>query len=324
MTWRASAVNIVSTAIPCSIPSGLRILRAVSLEHPESGRVVPGEQIGLIGLGLMGNALAERLWQGGFEILGWDISPERREDLRRVGGRAAGSCDEVLAACLRVVLSLPNLEVVAQVLHEGDASLRDGHLLVDTTTGSPKQAEALGKQLASRGIFYLDATVSGSSAQVRAGEVIVMAGGPREVFQRCEDLFRCFARHAFHLGPCGSGAKMKLVTNLVLGLNRAALAEGLAFAEHLQLNLQETCAILRESMAYSRIMDTKGPKMLSGDFTPQAKLSQHLKDVRLILEAATKSGARLPLTQTHKELLAAAEAAGLGELDNSAILEMFR
>lgn len=293
-------------------------------EHPESGRVVPGEQIGLIGLGLMGNALGERLLRGGFDVLGWDISPERREDLRRLGGRAAGSCGEVFAACLRVVLSLPNLEVVAQVVHENDAGLRNGHLLVDTTTGSPKQAEALGKQLASRGIFYLDATVSGSSAQVRAGEVIVMAGGPREVFQRCEDLFCCFARHAFHLGPCGSGAKMKLVTNLVLGLNRAALAEGFALAEHLHLDLQETCAILRESMAYSRIMDTKGPKMLSGDFTPQAKLSQHLKDVRLMLEAAADSGARLPLTQTHKELLAAAEAAGLGELDNSAILEMFR
>ena len=296
----------------------------MSPEHAESGRVAPREQIGLIGLGLMGNALGERLLRGGFEVLGWDISPERREDLRLLGGRAAGSCGEVLAACLRVVLSLPNLEVVAQVLHDSDAGPRDGHLLVDTTTGSPKQAEALGKQLASRGIFYLDATVSGSSAQVRTGEVIVMAGGPREIFQRCEDLFRCFARHAFHLGPCGSGAKMKLVTNLVLGLNRAALAEGLAFAEHLHLDLQETFAILRESMAYSRIMDTKGPKMLSGDFTPQAKLSQHLKDVRLMLEAAAGSGARLPLTQTHKELLDAAEAAGLGELDNSAILEMFR
>lgn len=272
----------------------------------------------------MGSALAERLLQRGFGVVGWDIRSERRDELRRVGGRTAERCGDVFAACMRVVLSLPNLDIVSQVLHENDGCLKEGHFLVDTTTGSPKQAEALGKQLASRGVFYLDATVSGSSAQVRAGDVIVMAGGPGDAFERCQDLFRCFARRAFHLGPRGSGAKTKLVTNLVLGLNRAALAEGLAFAEHLNLDVQETFTVLRESMAYSRIMDTKGPKMLSKDFTPQAKLSQHLKDVRLMLEAAAESGAKVPLTQTHKELLAAAEASGFGELDNSAILEMFR
>lgn len=117
---------------------------------------------------------------------------------------------------------------------------------------------------------------------------------------------------------------MKLVTNLVLGLNRAALAEGLAFAESLGLDPAMALAVLRESMAYSRIMDTKGPKMVARNFTPEARLSQHLKDVRLIREAAARVGRSLPLSTEHQRLLELAESLGLGDHDNSAILDAIR
>ena len=147
-----------------------------------------------------------------------------------------------------------------------------------------------------------------------------MVGGSKVVFDRCQDLFRLLAKQTIHTGPCGSGAKMKLVTNLVLGLNRAALAEGVVFASALGLEPQQTLGVLRASMAYSRIMDTKGEKMIRGDFAVQGRLSQHLKDVRLMLEAAARAGQRLPLTLTHQALLEFAESMGLGPLDNSAIL----
>lgn len=117
---------------------------------------------------------------------------------------------------------------------------------------------------------------------------------------------------------------MKLVTNLVLGLNRAALAEGLAFAEAVGLDAASALSVLRDSMAYSRIMDTKGPKMVARDFAPEARLSQHLKDVRLIREAAARVGQALPLSDEHLRLLELAESLGLGGLDNSAIFEALR
>ena len=113
---------------------------------------------------------------------------------------------------------------------------------------------------------------------------------------------------------------MKLVTNLVLGLNRAALAEGISFAHQLGLDLNQALYLLRESMADSRIMDTKGEKMLSGDFSPQARLSQHLKDVRLMLQSAHEANGSLPLTETHRVLLERAVEMGFGDLDNSAIV----
>jgi 3-hydroxyisobutyrate dehydrogenase-like beta-hydroxyacid dehydrogenase len=178
--------------------------------------------------------------------------------------------------------------------------------------------------LAGRGVPYLDATVAGSSEQVRAGEAVVLLGGDRAAGAACVDLFACFAREWFHLGPWGSGARMKLVVNLVLGLHRAALAEGLAFARACGLDLPETLRVLRAGPARSQVMDTKGRKMIEGDFTPQARLSQHLKDVRLILAEAGRVGARVPLSLLHAELLGRLEAAGWGEEDNAAVFRAFQ
>jgi 3-hydroxyisobutyrate dehydrogenase-like beta-hydroxyacid dehydrogenase len=115
---------------------------------------------------------------------------------------------------------------------------------------------------------------------------------------------------------------MKLVTNLVLGLNRAALAEGLAFAESFGLDLVRTLEVMRGSAAYSRIMDTKGERMINREFTPDARLSQHLKDVRLIVDIGQQAGLQMPLSAAHRAVLEQAEAAGFGDLDNSAIINV--
>jgi 3-hydroxyisobutyrate dehydrogenase-like beta-hydroxyacid dehydrogenase len=115
-----------------------------------------------------------------------------------------------------------------------------------------------------------------------------------------------------------------LVFNLVLGLNRAVLAEGLVFAEKSGIKLENALAVLRQGAAYSRVMDTKGSKMIEGRFEPQARLSQHLKDVRHILEEGASTGAPLPLSELHAKLLKEVEDAGYGAEDNSAIIRWFQ
>ncbi len=269
----------------------------------------------------MGQALARRFVAGGFEVVGWDVSESCRVALAQLGGRTGESVDEVLASCDRVVLSLPDSKIVREVLHS--ATLRNGQIIIDTSTGDPDDAVAMASELSAKGVRYLDATISGSSAQVAAGTVTLMIGGDAEVVAGCSDVFACIGPTVFHVGEAGSGARMKLVTNLVLGLNRAALAEGLTLARMLGLGLAQSLEVLQGSMAYSRIMDTKGAKMISADFTPQAKLSQHLKDVRLMLQAAEARGLQLPLSEAHRALLERAEAMGCGELDNSAIIKAF-
>ena len=183
-------------------------------------------------------------------------------------------------------------------------------------------AEQLARTLDERGIIYLDATISGSSTQVRQGSVTLMVGGDAQSFAACSDIFASIGSRTFHTGPVGTGAKMKLVTNLVLGLNRAALAEGLTYAGCLGLELNLSLAVMRGSAAYSRIMDTKGDRMIRGDFAPEARLSQHLKDVRLIVDTGRQAGLPMPLSAAHRTMLEEAESAGYGELDNSAIIKV--
>jgi 3-hydroxyisobutyrate dehydrogenase len=279
--------------------------------------------VGMIGLGLLGGALAERFRGAGFAVIGFDKDPDSCRRLAELGGRPAASAREVVRACRRLVLSLPSTPVVESVLEELAPELGEGWQIVDTTTGDPERTVALGAGLAKKGIRYLDATVSGSSQQVRATEAVVMVGGAQADCEACADLFACFAREWYHLGPWGSGAKMKLVVNLVLGLNRAALAEGLAFARSCGLDLAATLRVLRAGAAHWRVMDAKGRKMIEQDFQPEARLSQHLKDVRLILATAERVGARVPLSVVHRALLEQAEAAGWGGHDNSALIKAY-
>jgi len=289
-------------------------LVAAAAEAPDHG------PIGLIGLGLMGSAMAERFLARGFKVLGFDVNAACLAAFVGRGGRAATGVTELAASCRRIILSLPNSEIVQKVLDQLEPHFRPGQVIMDTTTGCPEDAVAAGRRLAAHRVAYVEGTISGNSSQVRTGEVLVMASGTAEGIAQCDDLFACFASKVHHVGDWGSASKLKLVSNLVLGLNRAVLAEGLAFAGKLGLNLEQTLAVLRDSMGYSRVMDTKGDKMIAGDFEPQARLSQHLKDVRLMLEAAARAGQRLPLSETHRELLELAERLGVGALDNSAIL----
>jgi 3-hydroxyisobutyrate dehydrogenase-like beta-hydroxyacid dehydrogenase len=277
-------------------------------------------KVGMIGLGLMGTALTERLLEAGYAV--W-VHNRTREKAAPLVARGAQWADNPLAVCDRALISLYTTDAVEEVLSQLDGGLRPGQILIDTTTGEPEQTVRLGARLAARGVHYLDAPISGSSEQTRRGEATAIVGGPQEAFAACRDLFDCCVRQTIYAGSCGSGSRMKLVSNLVLGLNRAALAEGLVFAHALGIELDAALQVLIGSMAYSRIMDTKGRKMIEGDFRTQARLSQHLKDIRLILAAAAAAGQELPLTKAHRRLLETAEAAGFGDADNSAIIRAF-
>src|SRR5262245_44816398 len=142
---------------------------------------------GLIGLGLLGSALAERLLHAGFPISGFDLDPRRLDHFRDLGGKPVASARDA-AACPRFLFSLPTTDVVEAVLADIDGSLHAGQILLDTTTGDPERTAAIGDRLAERGIRYLDATVAGSSEQVRQGQAIILLGGNAEAVRACDDL----------------------------------------------------------------------------------------------------------------------------------------
>lgn len=279
--------------------------------------------IGLIGVGLLGIALAERMIQAGLNVLGFDLDARQGERLKELGGAAAADSVEVVAQCGEIVLCLPNSSVVESVVGELRSNLTAGTLIIDATTGDPEDSVALARELSSRGIDYVDATIAGSSEQARQGQATVLVGGTESGVKRAERILASWSTRRFHLGECGSGARMKLVVNLVLGLNRAALAEGIALARACGIDAAAALAVLQETPAFSAIMTTKGPKMASRDYAPQARLAQHLKDVELIRALAIRQNALTPLSDVHEELLRRAVELGFGEADNSAIIEAF-
>ena len=183
---------------------------------------------------------------------------------------------------------------------------------------------AISESMRAKGVAYIEATVAGSSSQVRAGSACLFLGGDERTIGVLGELLAAIAPKCFSLGPVGAASRFKLVHNLVLGLNRAVLAEGLSFSESLGFAPAVVLEILKETPAASMVMESKGKKMVSGDRQPQARLSQHLKDVRLIVAAAQGEGLELPLSVAHQRLLEQAEALGFGDADNSAVIEVYR
>ena len=286
-----------------------------------------GGAIGVIGLGLLGEALARRLLHGGFAVVGFDVDPAKNAALARVGGEPMPSIAALAKNRELVVLAVFNTDQVENVIKNellpawGEGS---GRIILCASTCDPDRLAALAERCAARGLQLLETPISGSSGQVSRGEGVGLLGGDAEIISRAEPILRAlFARH-FRVGKVGDAGRAKLAVNLILGLNRLALAEGLVFAERLGLDPDAFLKIARASACYSQVMDVKGAKMLRSDFAAEGRISQHLKDVHLMLEQAQRTKQALPLLEVHADVLEACVRHGEGELDNSAVIEEIR
>jgi 3-hydroxyisobutyrate dehydrogenase-like beta-hydroxyacid dehydrogenase len=281
------------------------------------------DAVGLVGLGLVGRALAHRLSSAGCTPIGFDRRAPACAEFAQGGGRVAASLPELGTHCEHVVLAVFDtagvLEVVEGLL--GSTTLR---AVIDCSTGDPDALQALAARLADRGIDFIEAPLSGSSQQIQQGSATMLLGGEPAVLQRHGALLEAMSPQRIVVGGPGMGARAKLATNLVLGLNRAALAEGMVFAERIGIAPDAFLKLVLATPARSDAALAKGERMVRGDFEPQSRIHQHLKDVNLMLEQAAAARQRLPLSEVHAALMRAAVAAGDGELDNAAIILQLR
>jgi 3-hydroxyisobutyrate dehydrogenase-like beta-hydroxyacid dehydrogenase len=288
---------------------------------------VDRQAIGLVGLGLVGQALAARLRAAGLRAIGYDLREEAVEAFHAQGGETAPSLvhmgEQVETALLAVFDTKGVLDVV-----EGATGLLSGahgvRRIVDCSTGAPEQLEALARRLLARGVDFIEAPLSGASQQIAAGEAVALVGAEQAAWQAALPLLSSLAAQCIHVGGPGMGARAKLATNLVLGLNRAVFAEGLAFAESLGIAPERFLALVLATPARSDAAQVKGPLMVAADFEPRSRIRQHQKDVALMLESARASGLDLPFSRLHAALLAEAVEQGRGELDNAAIVLQLR
>ncbi len=283
--------------------------------------------IGLIGLGLMGRAMASRLLAAGHRVLGYDISGDARAQAANLGVAVQESAAEVARGTRLILLSLltsDNRRALLWGVHALSKALQPGTVILDTTTGKPEDIEEDSARLADAETRLVDVCMSGSSQVMQEGRAIALIGDSEENADYGEVLgLLSKARHYF--GKPGQGNRVKLIVNLVFGLNRLVLAEALGLAEKAGFDLNAILEILRSGETYSVAMDTKGPKMVSGVYEPAvARLGQHAKDVRLILDYARQVGANVPVTETHAQIIDALVREGWGDLDNAAIFKAYR
>jgi 3-hydroxyisobutyrate dehydrogenase-like beta-hydroxyacid dehydrogenase len=298
-------------------------------DNPGEGRVgmIDRTAVGLIGIGLLGQALASRLLPAGFDVIGFDLDPAKNEKLAQLGGHAARSMEDLARRCGPILLAVFSTDDVEQVVErELPPLLREGsgRAVLCASTCDPDRIAALAARVAGQGLRLLETPISGSSGQVSRGEGIGLVGGDPQLAAEMEPVLRAICPTYFHIGKIGAAGRAKLAINLILGLNRLALAEGIAFAERLGLDAGAFLRVARASACYSQVMDVKGAKMVQRDFAPEGRITQHLKDVHLMLEQAERVGQQLSLLAVHADVLEACVRHGEGDLDNSIVVEEIR
>jgi 3-hydroxyisobutyrate dehydrogenase-like beta-hydroxyacid dehydrogenase len=232
----------------------------------------------------------------------------------------------VARSCAIVFAVLPTLEAVEEAITGEDGILAGASretVIVQVSTISPALARRMDAAAQARGAAFLDAPVSGTSAMVARRDCVVTVGGDAAVFERCRPVLEAVASHVYHVGPCGAGSYLKLVTNLAMGLNGMVVAEALTLARRAGLDPAQTVEILSHGAAGSKMLQVRGPRMVEERFEPMMKVDLFLKDIRLILEAGQDLHVPLPLTGIMQQLYTAAFAAGQAKDDLCGIVRVY-
>jgi 3-hydroxyisobutyrate dehydrogenase-like beta-hydroxyacid dehydrogenase len=279
--------------------------------------------VGVVGLGLLGHAIASRLIAATHRVVGHDIVGARADALKQLGGETAASASAVAKSVDVVCTVLPSLDAVESVVLGDDgivAAACPGTTIAQMSTISPALTERLAREVTARGLGFLDCPISGTSAMVERGQGVIFVGGERALFDRWEPMLAVVLPRPVYIGRAGQAMTLKLVANLLVALHSAAAAEALVMARQAGLDLGLVLDVLGAGAATSRMLEVRGPLIARGTFPAQMKLDLFMKDLHLIQDAARAVGAPLPLTDVAERLYASVDAAGHGGEDLAVVV----
>ncbi|HEX2181734.1 MAG TPA: NAD(P)-dependent oxidoreductase [Rubrobacteraceae bacterium] len=287
------------------------------------------QHLGFVGLGAMGLPMAKRLAEAGFELRVFDVFDERVRPLVELGATSTGSPREAAEGVEAFVVMVANAEQARDVLFgDGDAAraLPEGAAVVVMSTIGPEAVREIADALAGRGLRALDAPVSGGVARAEKGDLLIMAGGPEDLFEQIRPVLGEMGSSVVHCGQrVGDGQSVKLVNQLLCGVHIAAAAEGLAYAEALGLDPRFVFETIRHGAANSFMLEDRGERMLEEEFVPpKSALDIFVKDMGLVREAAEQQGFETPLASSAFAMYLAGRDAGLGAEDDSGVIRVFR
>ncbi len=281
--------------------------------------------VGFIGLGNMGRPMALNLLKQGFALVVHDIDPAKTAPLRERGAKIAESPEQVASAADRTIVMVETTAQAEAVITGEHGIIRrakPGHIVLCMSTIDPFVARRLAGELAARGVAMLDAPVSGGTVRAASGELSIIAGGDAATFEACRDVFKAIGTKLFHVGAVGQGLAMKLVNNMLIQVNRVAVAEALVMGVKAGLDPQMIYDVVRVSTGTSHAFETGVPKILARDFSPGGTVDITYKDQELETAFAKQLGVPLLLANVTQQLYQMARAAGLNKEDGLAVVKV--
>ena len=281
------------------------------------------EQIGFIGLGIMGKPMARNLMQAGYELTVYDIVGEPVEELATEGAKPASSGREVAAVTDKIITMLPDSADSERAILGPDGVLegaKPGSIVIDMSSISPIMSQKIAAECAQKGVEMLDAPVSGGEPGAVNGTLAIMVGGKQDIYDRCVDLFDIMGGTVNLTGDIGAGNTTKLANQIIVALNIEALSEALVLAQKAGVDPERVFHAIRGGLAGSAVMEAKAPMMLDRNFRAGFRIRLHQKDLRNVLQAAQELNVPLPATALVQQMLGSLVNDGDQELDHSAIL----
>lgn len=282
-------------------------------------------KVGFVGLGIMGKPMARNLMEAGYDLIVYNRSRGKIEDLVSEGAEAAESPKEIAEDATIIFTMLPGPPEIREVVAGEDGLLRgagEGSLLVDMSTSSPVLARELARTARERGVGLLDAPVSGGDIGAVEGTLSIMIGGDEEDFERARPLFDVMGETVVYVGPSGTGQVVKACNQIVVALTIEAVSEALVLGSKAGVDPKKVIEVLSGGLAGNKVMEVKREKFLSHDFEPGGKVESHLKDLGIALEAGREYGVPLPLTAVVDQMFGTLIAKGREGWDHSALLTL--
>ena len=283
------------------------------------------DTVGFIGLGIMGKPMAKNLIEAGHELVVYNRTPKKAEELAGAGAVVAASPREVAEQSDVVVTMLPDSPQVEEVLvgEEGVfEGVKEGALIVDMSTISPVITEELAARAKEKGASMLDAPVSGGDVGAIEGTLSIMVGGSDEDFQRARPLFEAMGKTVTHVGGSGAGQVVKAANQIVVALTIEAVSEALVLGSKAGVAPEKILDVLGGGLAGNKVMEVKREKMLTHSFDPGFRIELHHKDLGIALAAGREYGVTLPVTAVVDQMLQDLRMRGRGDRDHSALLTL--
>jgi len=278
--------------------------------------------VAFIGLGIMGGPMAANLVKAGFDVVGYNRSPEKVKELVEKGGRGAEDVASAVGEADVVITMVPDSPDVEAVSGEIFAGAREGTLYIDMSTIRPDVAVRVAEAGREAGVRVLDAPVSGGEAGAVEGSLSIMVGGSAEDFADARPVLDAVGKTIVHVGPAGSGQTVKAANQLIVAGNIQLLAEAVVFLDAYGVDMRSALEVLGGGLAGSTVLARKGDNMLAGEFKPGFRLALHHKDMGIVTSAAREAGVTIPLGAVVAQLVAAMVARGDGGLDHSGLLKL--